>query len=102
MSDRTDAARAPLFLAMSCVGFLSSPALADTAETADSGAIVQSDVQRGDIVVTGERAKRPKLESPKATSELLDTPQTITVMTSEQLKRQNLLSLRDALTTLPG
>jgi catecholate siderophore receptor len=88
-----------LFLALSCVGFLSSPALADPA--ADSAATGQSDVQRPDIVITGERAK-PRLESPKATSDLLDTPQTITVLTSEQLKKQNLLSLRDALTTLPG
>jgi catecholate siderophore receptor len=88
-----------LFLALSCVGFLSSPAVADPA--ADSAATGQSDVQRPDIVITGERAK-PRLESPKATSDLLDTPQTITVLTSEQLKKQNLLSLRDALTTLPG
>ena len=42
------------------------------------------------------------MESPKATSRLLDTPQTITVLSSEQIKQQNLLSLRDALTTLPG
>jgi catecholate siderophore receptor len=101
MSDRwSEAGRAPLFLALSCVGFLSSPALADPA--ADSAATGQSDVQRTDIIITGERAKSQRLESPKATSDLLDTPQTITVLTSEQLKRQNLLSLRDALTTLPG
>ena len=102
MSDRgCDAGRAPLFLALSCVGFLSSPALGASADAADASA--QSNVERGDsIVITGERAQQQRLESPKATSDLLDTPQTITVVTAEQLKRQNLLSLRDALTTLPG
>jgi catecholate siderophore receptor len=87
---------APLFLALGAVGFLSSPAFA--AESAD-----QSNVERGDssIIVTGERAE-VELESPKQTAPLLDTPQTVTVMTAETLKQQNLLTLRDALSTLPG
>src|SRR5690349_9267115 len=95
----SDSVRAPLFVALSCVGFLSSPALADPAEEA---ATAQSNVERPDIVITGERARGPRLESPKSTSDLLDTPQTITVIPEEQLKKQNLLSLRDALTTMPG
>ena len=85
----------PLFLALGCVGFLSSPALA-----ADN----QSSVEQGnarDIVVTGTR-DQPKLETPKATSELVDTPQTVTVISDQTLRRQNLLTLRDALTTIPG
>src|SRR5690349_9118307 len=95
MSDfESDAGRAPLFLALSCVGFLSSPALADP--VADPSAAVQSDVERGErpeIVVKGSRQQQPRLESPKATSNLLDTPQTITVLSSEQIKKQNLLTL---------
>lgn len=98
MFDRAPVTRGPAFLALGCIGFLSSPALADNTEAT---AAIQNDVERGDIVITGERNKKA-LESPKATSDLLDTPQTITVVTSEQLKRQNLLTLRDALTTLPG
>ena len=85
----------PLFLALGCVGFLSSPALA-----ADE----QSSVEQGkarDIVVTGTR-DQPKLETPKATSDLIDTPQTVTVISDQTLRRQNLLTLRDALTTIPG
>jgi catecholate siderophore receptor len=103
MSDRgRDAVRAPLFVALSCVGLLSSPALAEASANAAEGS-AQSNVERPDtIVITGERAQHARVESPKATSELLDTPQTITVVTAEQLKRQNLLSLRDVLTTLPG
>ena len=85
---------APLYLALSCVGFFSSPALAEDG---------QSDVQHRDdrdIVVTG--MMQQELESPKATSDLLDTPQTVTVISAQTIRRQNLLTLRDALATLPG
>ncbi|HEU0097913.1 MAG TPA: TonB-dependent receptor [Allosphingosinicella sp.] len=85
----------PGFLALACVGFLSSPAIA-----ADDQSSVQPDNQR-DIVVTGTR-DQPKLESPKATSDLIDTPQTVTVISDQTLRRQNLLTLRDALTAIPG
>ena len=84
------------FLALGCVGFLSSPALASAGD--------QSDVQqRTDqaITVTGTR-DTPELESPKATSDLLDTPQTVTVISDQTIRRQNLLTLRDALATVPG
>jgi catecholate siderophore receptor len=81
---------------LGCVGFICSPALAsDTA---------QSDVQQsGDesILVTGT-ATQQQLESPKTTAPLLDTPQTVTVISDQTLRRQNLLTLRDALTTIPG
>jgi catecholate siderophore receptor len=98
MNNRTfDGARAPAFLALSCIGFISSPALADA--KIDSAATIQSDVEQS-IVVTGER--QPRLESPKQTSDLLNTPQTVTVVSAETLKQQNLLTLRDALTMLPG
>jgi catecholate siderophore receptor len=97
----TQANGAPLFLALGAVGFLSSPALAaDAATIADAG---QSNVERpadSAIIVNGQRI--PLLESPKQTAPLLDTPQTITVLDAQTLRQQNLLSLRDALTTLPG
>jgi catecholate siderophore receptor len=101
MSSRLPAAGAPVFLALGCVGFLSSPALASDPVAATD---TQSGVsQRTDepIVVTGTRDQR-ELESPKATSDLLDTPQTVTVISDQVLRRQNLLTLRDALTTIPG
>jgi catecholate siderophore receptor len=107
MNDRLlRSVRAPAFLALGCVGFISCPALADTGAEVDveSSTSVQSDVEqhRADIIITGERATQPRLESPKATSSLLDTPQAVTVVSAEQLRRQNLLTLRDALATLPG
>ena len=84
------------FLALSCVGSLiSAPALAteaDAAQDAPGG--------RTDIVVTGRLAT--EVESPKSTAPLVDTPQTITVVTQEALRQQNLLTLRDALATIPG
>ena len=97
MTDRVSTTRVPLYLALGCVGFLSSPALAE------SDAAPQSDVQpQGrDIVVEGER-EPSRLESPKTTAPLLDTPQTVTVISDQTLRRQNLLTLRDALTTVPG
>ncbi|KFN43851.1 TonB-dependent receptor [Arenimonas oryziterrae] len=47
-------------------------------------------------------AAKPEVSSPKYTAPLLDTPQTVTVMTRETMDQQNLLSLRDMLSTLPG
>ncbi len=64
-----------------------------TAE-ADLGAEVAS------IDVYGEKAVKPS--SPKLTSEPLDTPQTITVVSDRTIRDQNLLTLRDILTTVPG
>ena len=106
-----------MFLAIGCVGFISSPALADPADSVDAALATaagaetaalglaaddaQSDVQRSDIVVTGARTEQ-ELESPKATGPLLDTPQTVTVISDQTLRRQNLLTLRDALATIPG
>lgn len=51
------------------------------------------------VAVTGRR-KRP--ESPKYTAPLLDTPQTITVIDSATIRGQNLLTLREILSTAPG
>src|SRR5436853_4065356 len=94
------AVKAPLFLALGCVGFISAPALAEpaAADDAQSGVRQHNDA---DIVGRGARSAR-ELESPKATSELLDMPQTVTVISDQVLRRQNLLTLRDALATAPG
>jgi len=81
---------------LGCVGFLTSPALAE--DTPQSDVQQQSD---RDIVVEGDRL-RPRVESPKSTAPLLDTPQTVTVISDQVLRRQNLLTLRDALATVPG
>jgi len=45
---------------------------------------------------------KPEARSPKYTAPILDTPQTITVVSNKTIEDQNLLSLRDILSTLPG
>ncbi|OYW45691.1 MAG: TonB-dependent siderophore receptor [Sphingomonadales bacterium 32-68-7] len=92
----TDGASAP-FLALACVGLLvSAPARAadDVGEEAEDQAAQP-------IVVQGERAAG-EVESPKATAPILDTPQTVTVINREAIEQQNLLTLRDVLSTVPG
>ncbi|QPQ56344.1 TonB-dependent receptor [Allosphingosinicella flava] len=87
----------PAFLALTCVSF-TAPALAEEG-------VVQSNVARDaegqSIIVTGALEAK-ELESPKAVQSLLDTPQTVTVISDQTIRKQNLLTLRDALSTIPG
>ncbi len=103
----------PPFLALSCIGFLASaPAFAadPVAATAKAGVAADPQAQdarregeRDDIIVNGKGQVAPAVvESPKATSALIDTPQTITVISDQVLRKQNLQTLRDALQTIPG
>jgi catecholate siderophore receptor len=84
------------FLALSCVGSLVSA----SAIAAETGEAQDAPGGRGEIVVNGALAN--EVESPKSTAPLVDTPQTVTVVSQEQIRQQNLLTLRDALTTIPG
>ncbi|MGN6288341.1 MAG: TonB-dependent receptor [Sphingopyxis terrae] len=84
------------FLALSCVGSLvSAPALAATADDAQD-----APGYRENIIVTGTNGVA--VETPKSTAPIVDTPQTVTVVSEEQIRQQNLLTLRDALSTIPG
>ncbi|HUD29245.1 MAG TPA: TonB-dependent receptor [Novosphingobium sp.] len=86
------------FLALSCIAPAFAPAVhaqqADTAERSLGGVTVS------DTAITEEPGR--KLESPKRTRPVLDTPQTITVLSNEVIEQQNLLTLRDVLSTVPG
>ncbi|QNQ08683.1 TonB-dependent receptor [Sphingomonas alpina] len=98
-------AAVPAFLALSCVGaFMTAPAMAKdgSGDSSEVTATADTDAaQRGDdVIVTAEKDKQ--LESPKATRALIDTPQTITVIGDQTIRKQNLLTLRDALQTIPG
>src|SRR5689334_7483340 len=78
-------------LALGCIGFLATaPAMA---------ADIDADAEQA-IIVTGQQTT--DLESPKAVAPLLDTPQTVTVISDQVIRKQNLLTLRDALATIPG
>ncbi len=90
------------FLALACVGFIASaPAGAQTAAKPDEekrlgGMTVSS------TAIDEETPKVERMESPKYTRPLLDTPQTITVINKATIQQQNLLTLRDVLSTVPG
>ena len=76
-------------------------AAASPIHAADAGAPSRSDAQKLDeMVVEGHPVQ--KASSPKYTQPLLDTPQTVTQIPSEVIEGQNLLGLRDILSTLPG
>jgi catecholate siderophore receptor len=97
------------FLALSCVGFIASaPAWADPVATDRVVVDARSDqdgkraADRDEIIVNGTVVNPTQVESPKATSAIIDTPQTITVISDQVLRKQNLQTLRDALQTIPG
>jgi catecholate siderophore receptor len=100
-SDFRGSAASPAFIALSCVGFIASatPAFAQDAAPAEGKRL-------GGVTVTGtaieDETKVERVASPKATAPLLDTPQTITVISNQTIRQQNLLTLRDALATIPG
>ncbi|MDO7836208.1 TonB-dependent siderophore receptor [Sphingobium sp. HBC34] len=88
------AANSVSFLALSCVGALATA----PAQAADAPAPVMA---QDSIVVTGE-IYADQTVNPKNTAPVLDTPQTITIISDQTIKKQNLLTLRDVLTTVPG
>ena len=88
------AAKSVSFLALSCVGALATA----PAEAADAPAPVTA---QDSIIVTGE-IYADQTVNPKNTAPVLDTPQTITIISDQTIKKQNLLTLRDVLTTVPG
>src|SRR5690606_22374535 len=87
-------------LAAALATLLASPAIA--AEAADAAG---PDPQRDpvDLEAVHVQAQRErKASSPKYTADLIDTPQTITVVDKATMDAQGLLSVRDVLGTLPG
>jgi catecholate siderophore receptor len=93
------------FLALSCVGSIVSSAAMAADTTTDLPTEQQSERDRRDereqIIVTGDHYQTQQ-ESPKSTRPVRDTPQTVTVITGETIEQQNLLTLRDMLSTVPG
>ena len=93
------------FLALSCVGSLISTAAMAADTGADASSEQQSERERRDereqIIVNGQHYQTQQ-ESPKSTRPVRDTPQTVTVITGETIEQQNLLTLRDMLSTVPG
>ncbi|MBB5209125.1 TonB-dependent receptor [Chiayiivirga flava] len=89
-----------LALAVSSALCLMAPP-SHAAAVADAGAPARADARTLDEMVVEGRSV-PKAASPKYTQPLLDTPQSITQVPTEVIEGQNLLGLRDILSTLPG
>ena len=93
-------ANVPSFLAMGCVGAI---ALASTVHAQDSASVPKlGGVTVTDTAIDESEVKVEKADSPKYVRPLLDTPQTITVISKATIQQQNLLTLRDVLSTVPG
>jgi catecholate siderophore receptor len=91
------------FLALACVGFIASaPASAQTTEKPAEGERKLGGMSVTASAIDENSPKVDRAESPKYTRPLLDTPQTITVIGKATIQQQNLLTLRDVLSTVPG
>ena len=93
---------APSLLALSCVSALVFTT-AGHAQEADA----QQGRKLGGMTVEATAIDEPSVkvdrpDSPKYTAPLVDTPQTITVISRASLDQQNLLTLREVLSTVPG
>ncbi len=86
------------FLALGCVGFISSPALAQDAggQPAKLGGVVVTDT------AIEESYDRKESSSVKFTQPLLDTPKSVTVIPHELIEDRAFLSLTDVLRATPG
>lgn len=90
------------FLALSCVGFIASPALAQDAGDTAAG----QPARLGGVVVTDTVIEssydRKESSSVKFTQPLLDTPKSVTVIPQEVISDRAFLSLTDVLRATPG
>ena len=106
MSRTPSSAAQRTFLALSCIGASLTPLAAAAQTPATTEQSSDEDRALGTVTVTDsaitEEYDGSKLESPKRTRSVRDTPQTITVLTNEVIEQQNLLTLRDVLSTVPG
>lgn len=90
----------PSFLALGCVSALAFSGSAHAQEAAKDQRLGGMTVT--DTALEDSEIKVVKAASPKYTAPLVDTPQTIQVITSRSMQQQNLLTLREVLQTVPG
>ncbi|MEA3387678.1 TonB-dependent receptor [Sphingobium sp. CCH11-B1] len=90
----------PSFLALGCVGALAFATAAHAQQEEPGRKLGGMTVT--DTAIEEDSIKVEKAESPKYVRPLLDMPQTITVIGNQTIQKQNLLTLRDVLSTIPG
>jgi catecholate siderophore receptor len=97
-------AATPAFLALSCIGFFSSPALAIEADEGTNGAGTDSEADSLDgrmIIVRGAQDDDVRI-SPKATAPAINTPRSIVSVSREVIDQSGSATLAEALRTVPG
>lgn len=88
---------------IAALGFIGFLATAPAAAHINEPNPVVEDQSQPAIVVTGVKGEDEVLKSnPKATAPILDTPQSVTVVSTQRIRDENLLTLKDALMTVPG
>ncbi|MFK4872511.1 TonB-dependent receptor [Novosphingobium sp. ZW T3_23] len=91
---------APAYLAMSCLGLAATPAAAQ--ENGQPASPRLGGVTVTDTAIDEESYKADKVDSPKYTAPLVDTPRSITVIPAQVIKDTGSASLTEALRTIPG
>ena len=94
--DRSPDWSRPAFLALSCVGFVSSAHAAADGATGDADGAAAADV----VTITGHAEDRSA--NVKLTKPVIDTPRSITLLPETLIKDTGSQSLVDALRTVPG
>jgi len=86
------------------VGGLAGLSIASATDAAEAVATAGAEAEAEATTVSGVdvEAGNMKLSNPKLSAEPLNNPQTVTVVSRGTLEAQNLLSLRDVLTIVPG
>lgn len=92
----------PAYLALSCIGLLASPAMAQ-----DDGSTGAKPARLGGVTVTDtaideQGYKIDAADSPKYTAPLLDTPKTVIVLPSQVIQESGSTNFVEALRRVPG
>lgn len=98
-NERGGRGRSSAFLALSCVGLIASPAVAQ--DTANEGPARLGGVTVTDTAID-DSYDRKEASSVKFTQPLLDTPKSVTVIPRELIEDRGFTSLTDVLRTTPG
>jgi len=92
----------PAYLALSCVGLIASPALAQDNSSTQASSNRLGGVTVTDTVIDEQGYKVDKADSPKYTAPLLDTPKTVIVLPSQVIQESGSTTFVEALRTVPG
>ncbi|WP_207080658.1 TonB-dependent siderophore receptor [Novosphingobium sp. KA1] len=98
----SSATAAQAYLALSCIGLATSAAPALAQDSTEAAPARLGGMTVSDTAIDDDGYKVDTLSSPKATAPLIDTPRSITVISSRLLSDTNSTSLAEALRTVPG